>query len=70
MKVLPGGQLGFVCNDPALSHPYTGDTVNWKWLIGITLFLPFVVVRFLNHTLRRQLLDKGRMYHSVGPIVL
>ncbi|XP_013137361.1 PREDICTED: lipid phosphate phosphohydrolase 1-like [Papilio polytes] len=44
LKVLPGGQLGFQCNDPALSHPFTGDTISWKWLMGITLFLPLVIM--------------------------
>ncbi|KPJ04098.1 Lipid phosphate phosphohydrolase 1 [Papilio xuthus] len=44
LKVIPGGQLGFQCNDPALSHPYTGDTISWKWLMGITLLLPLVVM--------------------------
>nr|XP_026493668.1 putative phosphatidate phosphatase [Vanessa tameamea] len=43
-KLFPGGKVGFQCNDPALSHPYTGDTVNWTWLIGITVFLPLVVM--------------------------
>lgn len=47
-KLVPGGQLGFQCNDPALSHAYTGDTVNWKWLIGITVFLPFVVMMIVE----------------------
>ncbi|CAF4877387.1 unnamed protein product [Pieris macdunnoughi] len=44
LNLVPGGQVGFQCNDPALSHPYTGDTVNWKWLIGITILLPLVVL--------------------------
>ncbi|XP_013162624.1 PREDICTED: lipid phosphate phosphohydrolase 1-like [Papilio xuthus] len=44
LKVIPGGQLGFQCNDPALSHPYTGDTISWKWLMGITLLLPLVIM--------------------------
>ncbi|CAH2042048.1 unnamed protein product, partial [Iphiclides podalirius] len=44
LKVIPGGQLGFYCNDPALSHPYTGDTISWKWLLGVTVLLPLVVM--------------------------
>ncbi|XP_053614803.1 phospholipid phosphatase 1-like isoform X3 [Plodia interpunctella] len=41
---LPSNQLGFECNDPALSHPFTGDTISWKWLLGVVLFLPLVVM--------------------------
>ncbi|XP_013197359.2 phospholipid phosphatase 1 [Amyelois transitella] len=44
LRLLPSGQLGFLCNDPALSHPFTGDTISWKWLLGTTLFLPFIVM--------------------------
>ncbi|XP_047516661.1 phospholipid phosphatase homolog 1.2 homolog isoform X1 [Pieris napi] len=44
LNLVPGGQVGFQCNDPALSHPYTGDTVNWKWLFGTTILLPLVVL--------------------------
>ncbi|CAK1550803.1 unnamed protein product [Leptosia nina] len=44
LNLLPGGQVGFQCNDPALSHPYTGDTVNWKWLIAVTVLLPLIVL--------------------------
>ncbi|KAI8420381.1 hypothetical protein MSG28_008895 [Choristoneura fumiferana] len=29
-RFIPGGQLGFQCNDPALSYPFTGDTINMK----------------------------------------
>ncbi|VVC99051.1 unnamed protein product, partial [Leptidea sinapis] len=43
LQLLPGGQVGFQCNDPALSHPYTGDTVTWKWLMGVTILLPLLV---------------------------
>ncbi|XP_045502297.1 phospholipid phosphatase homolog 1.2 homolog [Colias croceus] len=44
LNLIPGGQVGFQCNDPALSHPYTGDTVNWKWLMVTTIFLPLAVL--------------------------
>ncbi|XP_038210943.1 putative phosphatidate phosphatase [Zerene cesonia] len=44
LNLIPGGQVGFHCNDPALSHPYTGDTVNWKWLMATTIFIPFAVL--------------------------
>ncbi|CAH0724200.1 unnamed protein product, partial [Brenthis ino] len=54
MKVIPGGQVGFQCNDPALSHPYTGDTINWKWLMGITMFLPFVVMFIVEKQLDKS----------------
>ncbi|XP_045452773.1 putative phosphatidate phosphatase [Melitaea cinxia] len=48
LKLFPGGKVGFQCNDPALSHPFTGDTVNWKWLIGVTTFLPLVVMLIIE----------------------
>ncbi|XP_075981447.1 phospholipid phosphatase 1-like [Anticarsia gemmatalis] len=40
LRVLPGGQLGFTCNDPALSYPFTGDTISWKLLLATTILLP------------------------------
>ncbi|XP_023940646.2 phospholipid phosphatase homolog 1.2 homolog [Bicyclus anynana] len=43
-KLFPGGKVGFRCNDPALSYPYTGDTVSWKWLMAITLLIPLLVM--------------------------
>lgn len=43
-KVLPGGQVGFACNDPALSHPYKGDTISWKALFVTTMLLPLIVM--------------------------
>ncbi|XP_068620370.1 phospholipid phosphatase 1-like [Battus philenor] len=48
LKVIPGGQLGFKCNDAALSHPYTGDTISWKWLLGVTVLLPLVVMLIIE----------------------
>ncbi|XP_041984696.1 phospholipid phosphatase 1-like [Aricia agestis] len=43
-RLLPGGQVGFECNDPALSYPFTGDTINFKWLFVVTIFLPLIMI--------------------------
>ncbi|XP_034835032.1 phospholipid phosphatase homolog 1.2 homolog [Maniola hyperantus] len=43
-KLVPSGRVGFQCNDPALSFPYTGDTINWKWLMAVTLLVPLAVM--------------------------
>ncbi|KAI8420383.1 hypothetical protein MSG28_008895, partial [Choristoneura fumiferana] len=47
-RFIPGGQLGFQCNDPALSYPFTGDTINMKWLFGTTLLVPLAMSRALR----------------------
>ncbi|XP_026739938.1 putative phosphatidate phosphatase [Trichoplusia ni] len=52
-KVLPAGQLGFTCNDPALSYPYTGDTISLKLLLATTIVLPLAVMLIVE-----------RKYHS------
>ncbi|CAG9127458.1 unnamed protein product [Plutella xylostella] len=44
LKWIPGNRLGFECNDPSLSHPYTGDTISWKWLIAVTALLPLALM--------------------------
>ncbi|XP_049700941.2 phospholipid phosphatase 3 [Helicoverpa armigera] len=44
LRVFPERQLGFQCNDPALSHPFTGDTISWKLLLATTVILPLVVM--------------------------
>ncbi|XP_073954097.1 phospholipid phosphatase 1-like [Choristoneura fumiferana] len=51
-RFIPGGQLGFQCNDPALSYPFTGDTINMKWLFGTTLLVPLAMLLLVE-----------RMYH-------
>ncbi|XP_039758951.1 phospholipid phosphatase homolog 1.2 homolog [Pararge aegeria] len=57
-KLLPGGQVGFQCNDPALSYPYTGDTVSWKWLMAITLLLPPVVMLMVERQRDKMVVAK------------
>ncbi|KAJ0174311.1 hypothetical protein K1T71_010457 [Dendrolimus kikuchii] len=42
LRIFPGGQVGFECNDPNLSHPYTGDTISWKVLFITTMVLPLI----------------------------
>lgn len=44
LKIIPGGQLGFRCKDPALSYPFNGDTVSWKSLIAVSTLLPLAMV--------------------------
>ncbi|KAM3960276.1 putative phosphatidate phosphatase [Aphomia sociella] len=44
LRLVPGGKIGFLCNDPALSHPFTGDTISWKWLLATVIFLPLVIL--------------------------
>lgn len=44
MKVLPAGQRGFICNDPALTYKFNGDTVNIKHLFGTILLIPLAMV--------------------------
>lgn len=53
LKVLPAGQLGFTCKDPALSHPFTGDTISWKLLLATVILLPLVFLLIVE-----------RIYHS------
>lgn len=55
-RIFPGGQVGFHCNDPALSHPYTGDTISWKLLLATVIILPLVVMLIVErkyHTNKR-----------------
>ncbi|CAH0695670.1 unnamed protein product [Spodoptera exigua] len=56
LRVFPGGQLGFLCNDPALSHPFNGDTISWKWLLATSIFLPLIVMLIVE-----------RKYHNEKP---
>lgn len=44
LRLIPGGQFGFHCNDPALSYTYNGDTISWKWLMAVTISLPLAIV--------------------------
>ncbi|XP_032520002.2 putative phosphatidate phosphatase [Danaus plexippus] len=50
LRIFPGGKYGFKCNDPALSHTFTGDTVSWKLLLLITLTLPLIVMFIVEKT--------------------
>ncbi|GBP35775.1 Putative phosphatidate phosphatase [Eumeta japonica] len=44
VELLPPKRMGFHCNDPALSHTFSGDTISWKWLLGISAFLPLIMM--------------------------
>lgn len=65
LRLVPGGQVGFWCNDPALSHPFTGDTVNWKWLLVTTIFLPLVVMLLAERKYHRNEKSKLKMKSQV-----
>ncbi|XP_063830526.1 putative phosphatidate phosphatase [Ostrinia nubilalis] len=58
LRLLPSRQLGFYCNDPALSHPFTGDTISWKWLLATVVFLPLVVLLIVERVYNKD--DAGR----------
>ncbi|XP_047996975.1 putative phosphatidate phosphatase [Leguminivora glycinivorella] len=60
LRLIPGGQVGFWCKDPALSHPFTGDTVNWKWLLVTTIFLPLVVMLLAERKYHKHEKSNGK----------
>ncbi|XP_075981390.1 phospholipid phosphatase 2-like isoform X2 [Anticarsia gemmatalis] len=43
LGVIPNHKGGFYCNDPALSHPFTGDTVATEVLISTILIFPILI---------------------------
>ncbi|XP_026763392.2 putative phosphatidate phosphatase [Galleria mellonella] len=49
-QLVPGGKVGFLCNDPALSHQFTGDTISWKWLLTTVIFLPLAILLVIERT--------------------
>lgn len=44
LNLVPSNKLGFTCNDPSLSHPYTGDTISWKMLLIYVAVQPLFMV--------------------------
>nr|QDR50977.1 wunen-like protein 2 [Heliconius melpomene] len=50
LGVIPHYKSGFYCNDPALSFPFTGDTVSMGVILSTIILLPFVMV-FLTELL-------------------
>ncbi|KPJ09518.1 Putative phosphatidate phosphatase [Papilio machaon] len=40
---LPSRRGGFICNDPALSYPHTGDTFSISFVAAVTVIVPFLV---------------------------
>ncbi|CAG5015095.1 unnamed protein product [Parnassius apollo] len=60
LKLVPGGKVGFQCNDPALSHPFTGDTISWKWLLGVTVLLPLAVMLFVERQCANKNAETGK----------
>ncbi|KAH9631881.1 hypothetical protein HF086_014353 [Spodoptera exigua] len=49
---LPSRRAGFMCNDPALSYPHTGDTFSISLVAAITVIVPYLVV--IETTLQRE----------------
>ncbi|KAL4704752.1 hypothetical protein ACJJTC_009769, partial [Scirpophaga incertulas] len=43
LGVLPSHKAGFYCNDPALSFPFTGDTVSTSVLLSTVFTAPLIV---------------------------
>lgn len=60
-RVLPGGQLGFLCNDPALSHPFNGDTISWKWLLATSIFVPLIVMLIVERKYHNEKPSKSKL---------
>lgn len=58
--MFPGGQLGFTCNDPALSYPFTGDTINFKLLLVTTLLLPLAIMLLVERKYNSDKLIKPK----------
>ncbi|KAJ8976859.1 hypothetical protein NQ317_014254 [Molorchus minor] len=50
---VPGSKLGYICNDPSLSHPFNGDTVTPVTLLLGSALLPILVL-LLTEILTRQ----------------
>ncbi|VVC93072.1 unnamed protein product [Leptidea sinapis] len=44
LGVLPHHKNGFYCNDPALSHKFTGDSVSMQFLVFTILILPMALI--------------------------
>lgn len=43
--ILPEIQnIGFYCGDPKIAHKFTGDTINIKVLLSVTLILPLILI--------------------------
>lgn len=41
---LPNQTIGFYCEDPKISHKFTGDTITVPWLFGTTLLVPLILI--------------------------
>lgn len=58
LGLIPNQTIGFYCNDPKISHKFTGDTISMALLLAITILLPLLVVStsgfFLNVNLKKK----------------
>lgn len=56
--ILPEIQnIGFYCGDPKIAHKFTGDTINIKVLLGVTLILPLILVSILYYEVNNNFYD-------------
>ncbi|KAJ0174312.1 hypothetical protein K1T71_010458 [Dendrolimus kikuchii] len=51
---LPSRRSGFICNDPALSFPHTGDTFSISLVALITVIVPFLIMWGVEATLQQN----------------
>lgn len=49
---------GFFCNDSTIRYPIKTDTVSFKWLLVIALFIPSIVIKICDTKLTRLLDDR------------
>ncbi|KAL4704753.1 hypothetical protein ACJJTC_009770 [Scirpophaga incertulas] len=63
LRVIPKRKLGFECNDPKLSHPYTGDTISWKWLLSTVSLLPLIILLLVERVYHKNDMSKKRAIH-------
>lgn len=62
LGVLPHQQIGFYCNDPRISLPFTGDTISIGILLGGSIVLPLIVMWAAEWTCH-----KSDSYRSLRP---
>lgn len=46
LNLIPIFHRGFLCNDPAISYKFAGDTITTKELVVFCILLQFILVRF------------------------
>lgn len=56
---LPPYKRGFFCNDTSIQYPHKPDTCSFKLLLIIALFIPGVVIKFVEMKLARLINDSS-----------